>query len=182
MRRLLAFGVFAASFALAAFVLAEKHTIDRLLAAAGPATIPIAVLIFAIVAIAPFSVTDALAVSNGALFGPWLGSAVNAAGLLLAALGGYALALRTSKLLNLEEELARLPAWSKRFAPGSAAFLIVVRAIPGIGGTVATQAAASLRVPLLRHVYTMCIVTVPLCTALAFGGGAISQFVGRLLR
>jgi hypothetical protein len=58
-------------------------------------------------------------------------------------------------------------------------FLILVRIIPGIGGTLATQLAAALRVPLLRHVATFCIVTIPFCTLLAFGGNAISTYVER---
>jgi uncharacterized membrane protein YdjX (TVP38/TMEM64 family) len=177
MRKLLGFVIFAASFAIAAFVVADKPVIDQVLHRAGPLTVPLSIVLFAVVAAAPFSVTDALAVSNGVLFGPWVGAAVNAAGLVLAAILGYAIARRTSKLWALEEELAKLPKWTKRFEVGSPMFLIIVRAIPGIGGTVATQTAAALRVPLFRQIYTMCAVTVPVCTALAFGGHAISQYV-----
>jgi uncharacterized membrane protein YdjX (TVP38/TMEM64 family) len=177
MRKLLGFAIYAASFGVAAFVVADKHAIDAILNGAGFATIPLSVVLFAVVASAPFSVTDALAVSNGVLFGPWIGAAVNAAGLVLAAILGYAIARRTSKLWALEEELAKLPAWTRRFEVGSPLFLIIVRAIPGIGGTIATQTAAALRVSLFRQIYTMCAVTVPICTALAFGGHAISTYV-----
>jgi uncharacterized membrane protein YdjX (TVP38/TMEM64 family) len=177
MRKLLGVLIFLVSFGIAALVVVEKHAIDGFLQSSGPAIIPISIVLFAVVASAPFSVTDALAISNGVLFGPWLGSAVNAAGLVLAAILAYAIALRTSNLWNLDRELARLPAWTKRFEPGSPTFLIIVRAIPGIGGTVATQAAAALRVPIFRQIYTMCAVTVPVCTALAFGGHAISNYV-----
>jgi uncharacterized membrane protein YdjX (TVP38/TMEM64 family) len=177
MRKLLGFVIFAASFGIAAFVVADKHAIDQVLRSAGPATIPLSIVLFALVAAAPFSVTDALAISNGVLFGPWVGAAVNAAGLVLAAILGYAIARRTSKLWALEKELAKLPKWTQRFEVGSPLFLIIVRAIPGIGGTIATQTAAALRVPLFRQIYTMCAVTVPVCTALAFGGHAISTYV-----
>jgi uncharacterized membrane protein YdjX (TVP38/TMEM64 family) len=177
MRKLLGFVIFAASFGIAALVVADKQAIQGFLHATGPGTIPLSIAIFAVVASAPFSVTDALAVSNGVLFGPWLGSAVNAAGLVVAAILGYAIARRTSKLWDLESELAKLPAWARRFQAGSPAFLIIVRAIPGIGGTIATQTAAALRVPIVRQIYTMCAVTVPVCTALAFGGHAISRYV-----
>jgi uncharacterized membrane protein YdjX (TVP38/TMEM64 family) len=177
MRKLLAVLIFAASFGIAAFVVAEKHAIDGFIAGAGPAAIPISILIFALVASAPFSVTDALAASNGVVFGPWVGSAINAAGLVIAAVLSYYIARRTSKLWRLDEELARLPAWTKRFEVGSPAFLILVRAIPGIGGTIATQTAAALHVPIFRQIYTMCAVTVPVCTALAFGGHVISSYV-----
>jgi uncharacterized membrane protein YdjX (TVP38/TMEM64 family) len=175
--RLAGIAIFAVSIALAAFVVANKHGVDHMLAAVGPFRIPLAVLIFAIVAAAPFSVTDALAVSNGVLFGPWKGSLVNALGLVLAAVVGYAIARRTSKLLAIEPQLARLPKWIKRMRIGSPQFLIAVRIIPGMGGTIATQAAAALRVPLWRQIYTMCAVTVPVCTLLAFGGHFVATYV-----
>jgi uncharacterized membrane protein YdjX (TVP38/TMEM64 family) len=177
LRRLEAIAIFVASFALAAVVVGNKTFVDHILATLGPLAIPAAILIFAIVASAPFSVTDALAVSNGVLFGPWVGTAVNTAGLVLAAILGYLVALRTSELLNIEEQVSKLPAWIRRFEIGSPVFLIVVRAIPGMGGTIATQTAAALRVPMWRQIYTMCIVTVPLCAALAFGGNAVSNYV-----
>ena len=177
MRKLLGVVIFAASFGIAAFVVADKHVIDGFLDSAGFATIPLSIVLFALVASAPFSVTDALAVSNGVLFGPWVGSLVNAGGLVLAAILGYAIARRTSKLWHLEDELRKLPAWTRRFEVGSPLFLIIVRAIPGVGGTIATQTAAALRVPMFRQIYTMCAVTVPVCTLLAFGGHAISTYV-----
>ena len=177
--RIKAFAIFGASFLIAFYVVANKHGVDALLAALGPFGIPAAILIFAIVASAPFSVTDALAVSNGVLFGPWLGSGVNAAGLVLAAVAGYLIALRTGKLLKLEDQLERLPGWVRRYRVGSPMFLILVRIIPGLGGTLATQTAATLRVPMWRQVYTMSIVTIPVCTILAFGGNTISNYVER---
>src|SRR6202012_3007376 len=103
----------------------------------------------------PFSVTDALAILNGVLFGPWIGSLVNLGGLVLAAIIGYVVALRSSQLLNIEEMVQKLPNWVRHFKIGSPMFLIVVRIIPGLGGTIATQTAAALRVPIWRQIYTM---------------------------
>ena len=177
LRRLEAGLILGASFALAAFVVARKSEVEHLLTVLGPWSYPLAVLIFAIVASAPFSVTDALAVMNGVLFGPWVGSAVNAVGLVLAAVIGYVVALRTSRLLNIEESVARLPGWARHFKIGSPMFLIVVRIIPGLGGTIATQTAAALRVPIWRQIYTMCAIAVPICTALAVGGDALSNYI-----
>jgi uncharacterized membrane protein YdjX (TVP38/TMEM64 family) len=176
-QRLAGVAVFAVSFAIAAFVVADKHGVNHVLAAVGPLRIPLAVLIFAIVASAPFSVTDALAVSNGVLFGPWKGSLVNALGLALAAVIGYAVARHTSKLLDIESQVMRLPAWIKRWQIGSPQFLIAVRLIPGMGGAIATQTAAALRVPIWRQIYTMCAVSVPVCTMLAFSGHFVSKYV-----
>jgi uncharacterized membrane protein YdjX (TVP38/TMEM64 family) len=177
--RVLGIALLVFSFALAAAVIANKHAIDSLLAGAGLGAYPIAIGVFALVAAAPFSVTDALAVSNGVLFGPIVGSLVNAVGLVLGALLSYYVARRTSSLLDIECQMGHLPAWVNRFRVGSPVFLILVRIIPGVGGTLATQIAAALQIPLMRHVVTFCIVTIPFCTLLAFGGNAISTYVER---
>jgi uncharacterized membrane protein YdjX (TVP38/TMEM64 family) len=122
-------------------------------------------------------VTDALAIMNGAIFGPVRGSLVDAVGLVLAAMIGYWVNLRASKLLDLHKYLQRLPAWVKRFPVGSPAFLIAVRIIPGFGGTVATASAATFRVPLWVHVWTMCAIAVPICTVLTIFGDRVTVFV-----
>jgi uncharacterized membrane protein YdjX (TVP38/TMEM64 family) len=114
---------------------------------------------------------------NGVLFGPLWGSIVNAVGIVLAAVIGYVVALRTSELLDIDAQLQRLPSWARRFKPGSPAFLIVVRVIPGLGGTIATQTAAALRVPIFRQIYTMSAIAIPICTALAVGGDVVSSYV-----
>jgi uncharacterized membrane protein YdjX (TVP38/TMEM64 family) len=167
--------IFAASFALAALVVINKAAVSAYLAKIGIFSYPLAVLIFAIVASAPFSVTDAIAVMNGVVFGPLWGSVVNAVGLVAAAIVGYTIALRTSKLLDIEANVARLPAWARHFRLGSWQFLLTVRIIPGLGGTIATQTAAALRVPLFRHVWTMCAIAVPICTLLAVTGNGLAN-------
>ena len=143
----------------------------------GPLSYPLAIIVFAIVASAPFSVTDALAIMNGVLFGPLWGSVVNAVGLVLAALTGYALARRTSHLLELEQNIERLPGWIRRFRVGSPAFLLTLRIIPGLGGTLATQIAAAFKVPVFVHVWTMCAIAIPICTILAVFGDRASVAV-----
>ncbi len=166
-----------ASFGLAAFVVARKGQVEHLLSTLGPFAMPLAVVILAVVASAPFSVTDALAVMNGVIFGPWWGSVVNALGIILAAIIGYVVALRTSELLDIEAQVRKLPGWVRRFKIGSPMFLICVRIIPGLGGTIATQTAAALRVPIFRQIYTMCAIAVPICTALAVGGDYLSNLI-----
>ncbi len=168
--------IFTASFLLAAFVVAKKPEVEHLLGVLGPTRYPLAVLIFAVVASAPFSVTDALAIMNGVLFGPWIGTLVNAAGIVVAAVIGYVVALRTSRLLDIESTVQRLPNWVRHFKVGSPMFLIVVRIIPGLGGTIATQTAAALRVPIWRQIYTMSAIAIPICTALAIGGDALANY------
>ncbi len=169
--------VFLCSFLLAAFVIKEKTAVEALLSRIGIGAYPLAILIFAIVASAPFSVTDALAIMNGVVFGPLRGSIVNALGLVVAAIMGYAIARRTSHLLQIESNLARLPSWVRRFRVGSPPFLLTLRLIPGFGGTLATQIAAALRVPIFVQVWTMCAVAVPVCTLLAIFGDRVAATV-----
>jgi uncharacterized membrane protein YdjX (TVP38/TMEM64 family) len=176
LRRLEAVAILLASFALAAFVVSHRPWVEHALVELGPFAMPLAILVFAIVASAPFSVTDALAIMNGVLFGPVAGSIVNAIGLVLAAMIGYAVALRTSTAFDVRANVERLPSWARHFRIGSPMFLIAVRIIPGLGGTIATQTAAALRVPIFVQVYTMCAVAIPICTVLAVFGDAASDY------
>jgi uncharacterized membrane protein YdjX (TVP38/TMEM64 family) len=179
-RRAEAAVVFLASFLLAFFVIRYKTHVEALLSTIGPLAYPLAIVIFAIVASAPFSVTDALAIMNGAIFGPLWGSVVNAIGLVFAALAGYAIARRTSHLLELEKNIEKLPSWVRRFRIGSPQFLLTLRLIPGLGGTLATQIAAAQRIPVFVHVWTMCAIAIPICTVLAIFGDSASAFLHRL--
>jgi uncharacterized membrane protein YdjX (TVP38/TMEM64 family) len=177
MRRLEAILILGGSFALAAFVVAKRTWVEQALVHLGWFAMPLAVVVFAIVASAPFSVTDALAIMNGVIFGPVWGSIVNAIGLVLAAIIGYVVALRTSDAFDVRKNVERLPKWARHFRIGSPMFLIVVRVIPGLGGTIATQTAAALRVPIWIQIYTMCVVAVPICTVLAIFGHAASDYI-----
>jgi uncharacterized membrane protein YdjX (TVP38/TMEM64 family) len=176
-RRIEAVLVIVGSFVLAALVIRYKRYIQADLSAIGVLAYPLAILIFTIVAAAPFSVTDALAIMNGVVFGPLMGSIVNAIGIVTAAIAGYAIARRTSHLLDLDKQIARLPGWVTRFRIGSPGFLLAVRVIPGFGGTLATQVAAAYRVPLFVHVWTMSAIAIPICTLLAVFGDRVSVAV-----
>jgi uncharacterized membrane protein YdjX (TVP38/TMEM64 family) len=169
--------IFLGSFVLAALVVRFREPIESLLWTIGPLAFPLAIAVMAVVASAPFSVTDALAIMNGVIFGPVWGSIINAIGIVLAAIIGYMLARRTCTLLNIQQQIEKLPRWARRFPVGSPMFLITVRIIPGLGGTVATQSAAAFRVPLFRHVWTMSAIAIPICTILAIFGNDAADFV-----
>lgn len=176
-RRLGGVALLAVSFGLAAFIIAEKPHVEHFIRSVGPFAYPVAIIIFAAVASAPFSVTDALAVMNGVIFGPVRGSLINAVGLVFAAIIGYEINRRATHLFDLAKAIESLPPWVKRFRVGSPMFLLAVRVIPGFGGTVATASAAAFRVPLWVHVWTMCAIAVPICTLLAVFGDRVAYFV-----
>jgi uncharacterized membrane protein YdjX (TVP38/TMEM64 family) len=180
LRRLGALGLLAASFLLAFLVIKYQPHVEAAIRSIGIFAIPLAIAVFAVVASAPFSVTDALAIMNGALFGPIEGTFVDIVGLVLAAMLGYWINQRASHMLDLHEYLQRLPSWVKRFPVGSPAFLIAVRIIPGFGGTVATATAATFKVPMWVHVWTMCAIAVPLCTLLTIFGDRLTIFAHNL--
>lgn len=173
-------GLLTISFAVAAFVIRYQPYFEHLIRSIGPGVArPLATAVFALVASAPFSVTDALAIMNGAVFGPFWGSVINAVGIVIAGAIGYWINRRASNLLDLDAALARLPGWVKRYRIGSPMFLITVRLIPGLGGTVATASAAAFRVPVWIHILTMSVVAIPVCTILAIFGDTATAAIHR---
>ena len=139
--------------------------------------IPLATVLLAFVASAPFSVTDALAIMNGVVFGRFWGSVIDVIGIICAGVIGYWVNSHATHLLDLPAAISRLPAWVKRFRVGSPMFLIVVRIIPGFGGTVATATAAAFKVPLWIHVATMSLVAIPICVLLTLFGDQVTVLV-----
>ncbi|HET9391994.1 MAG TPA: VTT domain-containing protein [Candidatus Rubrimentiphilum sp.] len=168
-----------ASFALAALVIRYQPFVENhILRPIGPkVAIPLATVLFAFVASAPFSVTDALAIMNGVVFGRFWGSVIDVIGIIGAGIIGYWINRHATHLMDLHSALARLPGWVKRFKVGSPMFLIVVRIIPGFGGTVATATAAAMKVPLWIHVATMSAVAIPLCVLLTLFGDQVTGLV-----
>jgi uncharacterized membrane protein YdjX (TVP38/TMEM64 family) len=177
LRKAAALALLAASFLLAFWVIRHQPRVEHEIRTIGLLAYPLGVIVFALVASAPFSVTDALAIMNGAIFGPLRGTIVDTIGLVLAALFGYWINRHASRLLNLHAYLDRLPSWVKRFPVGSPAFLLAVRVIPGFGGTVATATAATFRVPVWVHVWTMCAIAVPICALLTIFGDRVTVAV-----
>lgn len=176
-RRIQALAIVIGSFIVAALVIRYQPAVEHYIRSIGILAYPLATVFFVAVASAPFSVTDALAIMNGALFGPLWGAVVNAIGIVLAAIVGYKIAARASALLDLEKALERLPAWVRRFRVGSPGFLLSVRIIPGLGGTLATSVAATFKVPLFVHVWTMSAIAIPVCTLLAIFGDRVTLAV-----
>ena len=174
LRKAAALAILAVSFLLAFEVIRYQPRVTQEIRSIGALAYPLAVALFIVVASAPFSVTDALAIMNGAIFGPVKGTLVDVFGLVGAALLGYWINRHASRLWSLEEYFERLPAWVRRFPVGSPAFLIAVRIVPGFGGTVATATAAAFRVPLWVHVWTMCVVAVPVCALLTIFGDRVT--------
>ncbi|HTX04066.1 MAG TPA: hypothetical protein VMD07_10330, partial [Candidatus Acidoferrales bacterium] len=76
--------------------------------------------------------------------------------------------------------LERLPSWIKRWPIASPMFLVLVRLLPGVGGTLATQTAAAYRVSLWTQIWTKCVVAVPIATVLAVFGDSAADYVHQI--
>jgi uncharacterized membrane protein YdjX (TVP38/TMEM64 family) len=179
-RRIAGIALLVLSFVLAALAIRYQPLVEHYIRSIGTGiAVPAATVLFAIVASAPFSVTDALAIMNGAIFGHFWGTIINAAGIIIAGFVGYWVAEHATSGMNLHAMLAKLPKWVTRFKFGSPMFLIAVRIIPGFGGTFATATAAALKVPVWIHVACMAVVAIPVCTVLAiFGDRAVAMIHG----
>jgi hypothetical protein len=109
--------------------------VEHLLTSLGPSRCRLRSSFFAVVASAPFSVTDALAIMNGVLFGPMWGSIVNAVGIVLAAVDR--LRRRAAHVATARHRSAiavkRLPRGCAGSKSGSPMFLIVRADHPGAG-------------------------------------------------
>jgi len=111
-----AVAILLASFALAAFVVSHRPWVEQ---ARSSSSVPLLCRSRSWCLRSSrrrrFSVTDALAIMNGVLFGPVAGSIVNAIGLVLAAMIGYAVALRTSTAFDVRANVERFA----ELAPGT---------------------------------------------------------------
>ena len=108
--------------------------------------------------------SDLIAVANGTLYGPWLGSLLGWAGWYASAWIRFGLGRRAGRDLPVERWWGRLPRWLRALPIGHPLFLIISRYIPYVGGEIATLVPGARGVPLWRFAW---------CTALAIAPYAI---------
>jgi uncharacterized membrane protein YdjX (TVP38/TMEM64 family) len=84
-----------------------------------------------------------LAVVNGALFGPQLGTAINLASGVVGGMMMYFVWRRGNHEFDIRQRMRHLPAWFRRHAGDNLLFLVALRLLPWAGGSLADLIAGS---------------------------------------
>lgn len=130
------------------------------------------VAIQAALSAAPFP-SELFALVSAAAYG-WLGGAVMTwAGWTLGSMIQYGLARRSAADVSLDERVARLPAWIKRFPLTHPVFLVSVRWLP-MGFHLANLAAGARRVPAHRQLWIAALGSIPGAALWAGIGAGVS--------
>lgn len=121
---------------------------------------PVALLgIQATLAAAPFP-SELVALASSATYGWAIGALITWAGWTIGSMIQYGLARRSTADVSLDDRLARVPAWLKRFPIDHPVFLICVRWLP-MGYHLANVAAGARRIPALRQLWIAALGSIP---------------------
>ena len=120
-----------------------------------------------------------MGVANGAMWGPWIGAAVNWVGWTGASVTQYLLVRRLGVRYNLEARLAarleRAPSWLRRLPVGHPSFQIFGRFVPYVGMHLVNILSAVRRVPPGRFVLFAILGLGPPAVAMAaIGNGLVA--------
>ena len=125
-----------------------------------------------VVSLSPASDLVPWAVLNGSMYGVWLGALASWGVWLCSASLQYAMARRTALDFHLEERMAGLPGWLRRFPTGHPVFLIVGRWIP-VSSALVNFAAGAMGVPYARLLWCAAVGAAPPALALAAVGAGL---------
>ena len=132
----------------------------------------VSVPLHALVAVTPFP-SDVVAMSNGAIYGFWLGSALSWLGWFVASFVQYAIGRRAGRDFDVEGWLARSPDRLKRLPVDHPLFLILARFVPYVGGHLATLVPGAVGVPLTRYAWCSAVALVPQSLVMAGVGAGL---------
>lgn len=96
-----------------------------------------------------------LAVVNGALFGPQLGTAINLASGVVGGVMMYFVWKRGDHEFDIRDRMRHLPRWFQRHAGDNLLFLVALRLFPWAGGSLADLIAGSHHVPLRTQIASL---------------------------
>ncbi|MGC8484647.1 MAG: TVP38/TMEM64 family protein [Candidatus Baltobacteraceae bacterium] len=161
---------FAAAAALGLYAITHESAVHAWILRAGPIGPVLSIGLYTLLASIPFLSSGAVALLNGMLFGFWWGAAYSAIAIVLSGFTTYAFAERLATGYGAEEFRAKMPVWLRRLPVGSPAFLIALRTIPWVGGTLANNAAVIYEIPFRRHFWTRLAVAVPIAAVSAYIG------------
>ncbi len=160
----------AAALAIGTYAMTHEPEVHASIVRAGPTGPLLSIALYTLLASIPFLSSGAIALLNGMLFGFWWGAAYSAVAIVLSGFTTYAVAERLAAGFGAEELRAKMPTWLRRIPVGSPAFLIALRTIPWLGGTLANNAAAIYEIPFRRHFWTRLAVALPVAVVSAYVG------------
>ena len=131
-----------------------------------------------ILALTPFP-SDAVSISNGAMYGFRLGVGLSWFGWWLAALAEFALGRRAGIDFCLDTALAKTPGWVQRFPISHPAYLILSRQIPWLGGHISTFVPGAAGVSWRRYAWCSAIAIIPGALIMTGIGVGIMQLQSR---
>jgi uncharacterized membrane protein YdjX (TVP38/TMEM64 family) len=134
--------------------------------------VAVTVPLHALVAVTPFP-SDVVAMTNGAIYGFWLGAALSWAGWFAASFIQYAIGRRAGRDFDIEGWLARSPSRLRRFPVAHPLFLIFSRFVPYVGGHLSTLVPGALAVPLRRFAWCTAVALVPQSLVMAGVGAGL---------
>ncbi|TAM92629.1 TVP38/TMEM64 family protein [bacterium] len=177
LRALIPLSALVLAFALAYTAVHHRRLLQAWLIAAGPLGPVVSIVIYVALVSSPFVSSDILALLNGAIFGLWEGALVNCVGVMLGGVSTYLIARRTGEFLDIHEDLERLPPWVKRLPVGSPLFLLALRVVPWVGGTIANNVAGFYKISIFRHLWTTAVVAIPVAVFTAYLGWRAVDFL-----
>lgn len=160
----------AIAFALAYFAVHHRQMLEVWLIEAGPLGPLISIAIYVGLISSPFVSSDIMALLNGAIFGFWEGALLNCIAVMLGGVSTYAIARHVGEYLDIHKDLERLPPWVKRLPVGSPLFLLSLRVVPWVGGTVANNVAGFYKISIFRHLWTTAVIALPVAIITAYLG------------
>lgn len=165
------------AFYLAYFAVHHRQMLEAWLIDAGPLGPLLSIAVYIGLVSSPFVSSDIMALLNGAIFGFWEGALLNCVGIMLGAVSTYLIARRTGEFLDIHEDLEKLPPWIKRLPVGSPLFLLGLRIVPWIGGTIANNVAGFYKISIFRHLWTTAVVALPVAIFFAYVGHRAAGFI-----
>lgn len=177
LRALIPLAALAFAFLLAYLAVHHREMLTVWLIEAGPLGPLVSIALYVGLVSTPFVSSDILALLNGAIFGFWEGALINCIGVMLGAVSTYLIARRTGEFLDIQKDLERLPPWVKRLPVGSPLFLLALRLVPWVGGTIANNVAGFYKISIFRHLWTTAVVAIPVAVVSAYLGWKASYFL-----
>lgn len=162
--------VLTAAAAIGVYAMLHEPEVHAWILRAGPTGPLLSIALYTLLASIPFLSSGAVALLNGMLFGFWWGATYSAIAIVLSGFTTYAFAERLAAGYGAEELRSKMSTWLRRLPFGSPAFLIALRAIPWLGGTLANNAAAIYEISFRRHFWTRLAVALPIAVVSAYVG------------